>query len=486
MDKQRVDGVGSSRARRRRGFSASGRRFALAHWLTCLLLCVLLLTAVHSARAEDDWDAPREPVKPASPRKPAKDKPAKDKPAKDKPVKAEPAKDEPVKDNSGKEEADKVESEKDAGGKDESGQEPPADPPADPETDPIEQQPDDIESDKDGAGGKDDKAGGDMFLDIASFDDAADDDAGGSDAAGDTTEAEAIPPEVRRPRPQTAEQERTWKLSKTREDPFLNPPGGELGSGLSPAGDIYKPSDWLSHELPLDHSVYLAQDAKGKLQGLMSLSVQTRKGEEGEDLVVLSRSVDYGFPTRTEVLSSLDGLSPRLILREAISQRGPVPVGGAVASAPTQEEGDATESGPLAQPNLRVDYRYDRVTVVWDDGDVASHEHMRALPHSFDVQQLPLIMRLLNYGAKQWPFEAYITLPEEHLSAPLVIKEAKLQNQLSAEGEKVPCYHVEALIGKAKWEWWVQKNSPHRLIRFSDGVMTYTLSEYSQSSRGGY
>ncbi|MCC7477489.1 hypothetical protein IT575_03430 [bacterium] len=442
--------------------------------LFTLLLLICLALAPQAGRALDDWDTPPKP-RPQKPR--------------DADKKGDDAKDADKKD------ADK----KDADKKDDkgSGEEKPAETPAETSTEAPSEAPADAPADVPGddaasdegqapenaAASPDENSGdgntggsdsGGMFLDIATFDEVKAEEA--QDAGAEGAEGQDTTP-IRRPRPRTAEQERTWKLARTREDPFLNPPGGELGEGIKPGSEIYRPTDWLSQELPEDYSLYLVQDARGQLKGSLSLAVQIRKDEKGQALVVLTRTTDYGMAARTEVLSSLEGLRPRLIQRDAIE----LPDGAA------QQEGDMIQdNGLLPVPHLRVEYFYDRVTIVRDAGDVASHDRMRALPFSFDVQQMPLIMRLLNYSAKQWPFEAYITLPEERSSAPLVINAAGLQNQLSAEGEKVPCYHVEAQIGKQKWEWWVQKGAPHRLIRFSDGELTYTLSEYNRSSRGGY
>jgi hypothetical protein len=303
------------------------------------------------------------------------------------------------------------------------------------------------------------------------------------EAEGEEAEQpEEAPEGVRRSRPRTAEEERAYKQRKTREDPFLNPP---VAPGTDGSWELYDPRDWLRMDVTPDLSRYIVQDASGAVVGYLSVFVELQSDPALGQFINLVKVRDYGSPTRIELWIYADTLKPRRKLATPVDR----PAGG--AQQPGQGEAvevatAASEEVRLAeQTTLEVDYLFDRVTVKRQMGEVTASRQLRQPPYSFDVDQLSLLVRQLDSQHLDWPFEAVAFDPSQAFeqsgaSLPLAVAKPERVEMISAEPATYPCFALRMRLGEKVYTWWVERLAPHRLVKFTDGVYSFTLFQYIQ------
>jgi hypothetical protein len=304
-------------------------------------------------------------------------------------------------------------------------------------------------------------------------------------------------------RPKTDKEEEAYKKRVVREDPFLNaPPGPEAGELA-----FYRPIDWLRFEAPLDRATYLTQDSSGQMRGFLTIYAEPQANDAGLLHVVL----DYASPQKhVELWLETKALRPRSVtkLAPANAQPEPLPIPTkgkkqkkvkkqkgqppVVDPAPLPEpSSDGTLDGVVAEDRLnrtRIEYLFDRVTIEREAGIVTTQERMRQLPYSYDVEQLPLLVRQLDFSKLEhhWPFEALLTDPEHRKSLPLQIAEPKETSVTTAEPQQRACYELKLRVGdNANWTCWVERSAPYRLVKFTDSTFTYTLHQYD-AAPGSY
>lgn len=312
-------------------------------------------------------------------------------------------------------------------------------------------------------------------------------------------EGEPAPPEgVKRQRPRTENEERAYKMRKTREDPFLSPPQGG-GQDLSA---YYNPRDYIAPLAKGYTARYMIQDAAGTMQGYLLLSVDLRTESSRNDTVYVSAL--YSNEPRTEVRLWLDSasLTPRRLERRTLrDQRAPAPgtapapategdrAGGPVqderdaaapVSAPDVIPGDPSQWSPEDEPpRLNADYLFDRVTIRHSSGMITVQRVLRQLPNSFELESMPVLVRQIDCRAADWPFEAALTDARHLRSVPLSIEEPGWSELLSAEPLHYRCRDFVLRLGQQQLHYYVQSTPPYKLVQFTDGVYTYTLFEYA-------
>jgi hypothetical protein len=311
--------------------------------------------------------------------------------------------------------------------------------------------------------------------------------------AVDEAPAEETPTKGRL-RPRTDKEEEEYKKRVVREDPFLNAPPGPDGAQLA----FYRPVDYLRFDAPFDSATYLTQDASGKMLGFLTISAEPQPNEPG----TLHLTLDYAVPKKhVELWLDTKWLKPRSItkltpanqpVQRAQPKKGEPSKGKPQVAKP---EVDLAAVGNIdgvadngAQRRTRIEYLFDRVTIEREAGAVSTMERMRQLPYSYDIEQLPLLVRQLDFAKleRHWPFEALLTDPERRRSLPLQIAEPKAVTITSAEPQARACYELQLRVGEQDtWTWWVEREAPHRLVKFTDGVYTYTLHQYDAPS-GSY
>lgn len=333
--------------------------------------------------------------------------------------------------------------------------------------------------------------------------------AGDADPPADETvpaegEGEEAPPaedenKEHRLRPKTDKEEEAYKKRVVREDPFLNAPPGPDAAELA----FYHPTDWLRFEVSFDRATYIAQDSAGQMLGFLTIDA----GSHSSDQKLLHVILDYPAPKKhVELWLEPKALRPRSVTKLAAPEREPAPPPDpkktkkqkkrkgkqlvAEESELLEPSGDLVDGigGKDAQNLTRVEYLFDRVTIEREAGIVTTQERMRQLPYSYDIEQLPLLVRQLDFAklAKHWPFEALITDPEHRRSLPLQIAEPKEVSITSAEPQKRACYELKMRLGERdNWTWWIERSAPYRLVKFSDGNVTYTLHQYD-AAPGSY
>ncbi|MDQ3023055.1 MAG: hypothetical protein M3R04_01525 [bacterium] len=301
---------------------------------------------------------------------------------------------------------------------------------------------------------------------------------------------EPEPPPDQRARPLTEAEEDNYKRKAVLDDPYLNAPAGPPAGALA----FYRPLDWLRFDVQYDRSTYLVQDASGKLEGLLTINAEPLVDSFAS---YIHLELDYAAPKkRVEMWIDSKTLKPRNVIKFTPPATTPVapvePVKGtqkskATPRLPVQPElGDVTADieEPAAQVTERrteVEYLFDRVTISRSVGVVATQERMRQLPYSFDIEQLPLLVRQLDFSRleKQWPFEALVTDPEHRISLPLQIDRPKHTDVVTAEPQTRSSYELKMRLGEqVTWTLWVERKTPYRLLKFTDGVYTYNLHQY--------
>jgi len=280
----------------------------------------------------------------------------------------------------------------------------------------------------------------------------------GKQEPGQESKDEKPKDDKREQRPQGGEDERAYKQRRTRDDPFLNPP-----SGLSaPPAQLYNVSEWLNGLLPQDSSQYMVQDTAGKVLGYLTIQVKVISDPVLGDAVLLTQLRDYGMPATLKLSLLAETLQPRH--KEFFERPQP---------------GEDGETPSISDTIERVDYLFDRVTVLEQRGGVTVTNQLRQLPQSFDIDELPLIVRVLDFRRTDWPFEAALTDPGKLAKYALSIAQPEYEDLMSAEPEKIGCYKFILRLGEQTFTWWVQRRAPRKLVRFSLGELTYTLSQYS-------
>jgi hypothetical protein len=293
-----------------------------------------------------------------------------------------------------------------------------------------------------------------------------------------TTEPEG----VRRKRPRTEAEEREYKLRKTREDPYLNAPV------FKPAADgatqFYNPSDWIRTAVTADSSRYLIQDEQGQPAGTLVLETSVENDVVMGPVVRLSKLRKGADSERIEVWLDSTTLKPRRVVSLTAATEGQLydrkgrPMQAPAAA--TAEDGSVVVETTPRQMRTTVDYRFDRVTIVREVSEegVTQGEKMRQLLFSFDREQLPLLVRQLDFRRADWPFEAIVIVPQTRQNLQLQIGIPERVDQLSAEPQKYGCFKLTMRLGSETLTWWVERQAPHRLVRFTDGNLTYTLQGY--------
>jgi hypothetical protein len=294
---------------------------------------------------------------------------------------------------------------------------------------------------------------------------AGEDQQGGSEAKPDETPPQdetkpADPEGVHRRRPQTAEEERSYKQRKTREDPFLNPDlAGQPDAPVQP----YNVLEWLTEPLYCDLSRYIVQDKSGQVVGYLTVMLEHSTDPLLGESITMTQQRDFGEAATVTVSMLAGTMQPR---RKLVTPQAVPPGGG-------------TDIIDPADTSIIVDYLFDRVEITHNSGEVTVYHEMRQLPLSFDLDQLPLLVRALDYKRTDWPFEAGLTDPAKLERIPLQIGKPVYADQLSAEPATVGCWEFELRLGPETQHWWVQRLPPHKLIKFSLGELTYTLFQYT-------
>jgi len=286
-------------------------------------------------------------------------------------------------------------------------------------------------------------------------------------AAEEEDEAEPVPEGVRR-RPLSGEQERRYKQRKTREDPFLNPP---VGSGTPIVEGTYNPADWLREEVYCGSSYYMVQDASGNVVGQSSLAISAESDPVLGDFIRLRCHRNIDQPVQLELCVFAGTFKPRF--KEVQTE---------LANRPAPVDPDAEGEVPELYDNyqrLSVDYLFDRMTVVHRVAGITSRRQIRQLPFSYDIDELPLLARQLRFREVEWPFEAVLCDPQHEEQLPMSIAEPVwVENVVSGDAERYDCYEFTIRLGNDTHTYLVERLPPHRLVRFTDGELTYTLTDY--------
>jgi len=278
-----------------------------------------------------------------------------------------------------------------------------------------------------------------------------------------------VPEGVRRTRPRTAQQEREYKQRKTREDIFLNSPD-PVGPGAG-VEEFYNPADWLIFDVKSDVSRYIIQDKSGTVLGNMTISITIEEDPLLGEIVHLRRHDGLAKTVETDLLLNAATLKP--IHNETRSQLEGTP-------PPDPGAGDlgiATLYDGLKL--LQVEYQFDRVQIHHRAGGISVRRTMRQLPFSYESGSVPLLLRQLDFSDPDWPFEVAVCDPAQQKNLPLVVGQpGKEEHLLSAEPADYRCWVLEVKIGEAVETYWVERLSPRRLVKYTDGELTYTLAEY--------
>jgi hypothetical protein len=180
----------------------------------------------------------------------------------------------------------------------------------------------------------------------------------------------------------------------------------------------------------------------------------------------------------------------RRVLRGEDVETPPPPGGAAPAPQPVEEAPGATPPAPPAAdpdawspdqepPRLNAEYVFDRVTIRHSSGVISVERAIRQLPASFELESMPVLVRQIDCRNADWPFEAALTDARHFRSLPLSIAEPGWVDVLSAEAVQYRCREFVLRLGSQQLAYDVQSTPPYKLVRFSDGVYSYTLFDYA-------
>lgn len=291
-----------------------------------------------------------------------------------------------------------------------------------------------------------------------------------------TPREQDLPEGVRR-RPRSGEQERQYKQRKTREDPFLNPP---LSGGNTAADGYYNPADWLRPETFFGISRYIVQDESGEVIGHLFLALEPESDPVLGDFIKLKQVSDLGLASSTELWVYADTLKPRL--KETITQLPGTGEPQPQATGPASVQGaESIPIQPLYKDSQRLDveYLFDRMTIVHNAGGITARRQMRQLPFSYDIDQLPLLLRQLEVKHEEWPFEAVLCDPANETHIPVSIAQpSRVENIMTADVQLADCFEFIVRLGDEQRTYMVQRIPPYKLVKYTVGKLTYTLADY--------
>jgi len=294
---------------------------------------------------------------------------------------------------------------------------------------------------------------------------AAQDSAGGQDM-GKGDDEQAAP---RRKIPKSKQEELEYKLLRVQQDPFLTPDS----VGMEIPG-FYNPSDWLNPSPPSDLCTYLVQGKKGEVLGYMSMHTQTGDDPEHGPVCRITLSQSFEPPVIASVVVDANTLKPVSSERSLMYSATQANPSGGPGSA-------GTALNPMQNlPSIRTRYLFDRVTVKQESGGFITRRRFRQLPYSYERDSIYLILRQLKMQKLEWPFEAALTDPSAPANLPLSIAKPKRVAASSAEPRQYNCFEMHVRIGNEENVFYVERISPHRLIKFTLGGLQYTLFSYSE------
>jgi hypothetical protein len=289
-------------------------------------------------------------------------------------------------------------------------------------------------------------------------------------------EEQDLPEGVRR-RPSTGEQERWYKQRKTREDPFLNPP---VSTGLSTEDGYYNPADWLRPDVQCGLSRYMVQDESGAVIGYSIFAIERESDPVLGNFIKLQLIDESDTSAKSELWLYAETLKPRF--KEIVTQ---LPDSEATAEpAGEDQSGDSQavqEIKPLYQNarRLKVNYLFDRMTIIHHVGGITARRQMRQLPFSYDIDELLLLMRQIEVNHEEWPFEAILSDPANETHLPISIAQpVRVENVMDADMQRVDCYQFTVRSGAETQTYLVQRIPPYKLVKYTIGSLTYTLSDY--------
>lgn len=258
----------------------------------------------------------------------------------------------------------------------------------------------------------------------------------------------AQPEGVKRLPPGTAEEEREYKKRKTREDPFLTAPAER-----SPE-PFYDPARSLRPDAFPAFASYLAQDVSGKVHGTLTIDLRAEKHPTEGELLHLTEAADFSPRYKLEAWAHAGTFRPRRTVQKWLE----------------------AQQGRQADQTI-ADYLFDRLTLSEGLGEVSTRELRRVPPFTFDNAELLLLLRQLQFVRGDWPFEAaLINLDGEVL--PLSVEAPKISECVAADGVSYGCYELQITHGSEKLRAWVERASPHRLVKFERSALVYTLQDY--------
>ncbi|MEZ5337700.1 MAG: hypothetical protein R3F46_05500 [bacterium] len=264
-------------------------------------------------------------------------------------------------------------------------------------------------------------------------------------------------------RPDTDEEERAYKRQATRNDPFLNPLLPLDYERIENSG--YNPRDHLLPAGYPDLSRYIVQTRGGEVRGFLTVHTSIEEQALAGRVISVVQVQEYEPRQRTEIQMQLDTLRP---LQTQILPEG------------ESRSLQALELG--LEEALSAEYLFDRITIRQNVGGITGMERARMLPFSFDLNQLGTIVRCLDYESTDWPLEAVLYDPQKRANRVLSIQQPQRSTVKSAELVDYGCWELTMHVGDEIWQYSVERLEPHRIVRFSNPQMSYTLQSYTSGN----
>lgn len=292
-----------------------------------------------------------------------------------------------------------------------------------------------------------------------------------AEAENNGNEEAVIPEGVHRQRPRTEEQERQYKQRKTREDTFLNFPE-PIGPAVG-VDEFYNPDNWLNPNIHSGLGRYIVQDETGAVIGSLTYDVSLESDPLLGEYVHIRQRREFEPASHLDLWLFSSTLKPRR--KESRTNLAPASQLEESTSGGGQEIIQLYRDSQL----LQVEYLFDRATVYHEAAGMSVRQTLRQMPYSYDIDQLPLLVRQLNFLEPDWPFEVAVCDPRHQRNLPLSIEQPrKVENLLSAEPRTYRVYELPVRMGDNQLIFWVERLAPHRLVKYTDGEYTYTLTEY--------
>ena len=272
---------------------------------------------------------------------------------------------------------------------------------------------------------------------------------------------------------------------RTQEPEAPTTPGGLFGTDRSENLEAFRVHREYLHEEFADPTrgfaprkyKYMVQDATGSVIGHMVVSI-TSQATAQRNLVVLSKRYDFAdaLLKLTVAADTFDPVTVEVTFAGGLE--------GAGSSAPAESTPAVNEETPSSPGDLsnergrqQATYYFDTVSVsIERPGATTLFTFRRPLP-GYDIEELFLLMNVMEMKAIPERSIWFLTASFERATHAVLVERQGKETIYGADAERHLAVRLRLTSDIFSEDYFVESLSPHRVVRFTAGDLTFTLWE---------